>query len=157
MVQIDEFKAAVGKYPTGITIISTTYKGKLYGFTANSFTSVSLEPALISFCLSIKAGSFDAFINSKYFVVNILSSDQSEIATRFSSSVADKFQNIDYTKNDEGVPIISHVLSSIECEKYNQIESGDHCIFIGKALKTTINKNNKSSLVYYGKSYRALT
>ena len=68
-MQSDEFKAAVGKYPTGITIVSTNYANKFYGFTANSFTSVSLDPALISFCLNVKSGSFDAFFNTKLFSV----------------------------------------------------------------------------------------
>ena len=157
-MQSDQFKAAVGKYPTGVCVISTKYNNKLYGFTANSFASVSLDPALISFCLNKKAGSFSAFLNSPYFVVNILADNQSQVAKRFSSSVANKFQDLDYKENDFGITIISGALSFIECEKYNQIECGDHYIFVGKALKATINNdiNNKSPLVYYGKTYMEL-
>ena len=157
-MRIEEFKAAVGKYPTGVTVVSTKYNNKFYGFTANSFTSVSLEPALISFCLSIKAVSFDAFLNTRNFVVNVLSSNQADIAARFASSVPNKFQNIDFIENSFGVPLISNVLSSIECETYKQIESGDHYIFIGKVLKVQINRDldAKPPLIYYGKSYREL-
>ena len=147
-MQSDEFKAAVGKYPTGITIVSTKHGNRFYGFTANSFTSVSLDPALISFCLNVKSASFEAFFNIKYFAINILSTSQIDLATRFASSNIDKF----------GVPLISNVLSWIECEKYKHVECGDHYIFIGKALKVTVNNNldSISPLVYYGKSYKEL-
>ena len=157
-MQSDEFKAAVGKYPTGITIVSTTHANKFYGFTANSFTSVSLDPALISFCLNVKSGSFDAFSNTKYFAINILSSQQLDLAAWFASSNIDKFHNVNFTENNFGIPLIENVLSWIECEKYKQIECGDHYIFIGKALKVTINSSldSISPLVYYGKSYKEL-
>lgn len=157
-MQSREFKAAVGKYPTGISVISTKHNDKFYGFTANTFTSVSLEPALISFCLNIKAGSFDAFLNAKYFAVNILSSDQVDIAIRFASSNANKFENIDFTENSFDIPLISNVLSCIECEKYKQIECGDHYIFIGSVLKVKVNNDLDGStpLIYYGKSYKEL-
>ena len=90
-MQSDEFKAAVGKYPTGITIVSTKHDNRFYGFTANSFTSVSLDPALISFCLNVKSASFDAFFNTKYFAINILSNYQIDLATRFASSNIDTY------------------------------------------------------------------
>ena len=157
-MQSDEFKAAVGKYPTGITIVSTKHDNRFYGFTANSFTSVSLDPALISFCLNVKSASFDAFFNTKYFAINILSNYQIDLATRFASSNIDKFQNVSFTENNFGVPLVSNVLSWIECEKYKHVECGDHYIFIGKALKVTVNNNLDfiSPLVYYGKSYKEL-
>jgi len=157
-VQSDEFKAAVGKYPTGITIVSTKHGNRFYGFTANSFTSVSLDPALISFCLNVKSASFEAFFNIKYFAINILSTSQIDLATRFASSNIDKFQNVSFTENNFGVPLINNVLSWIECEKYKHVECGDHYIFIGKALKVTVNNNldSISPLVYYGKSYKEL-
>ena len=157
-MQNEEFKAAVGKYPTGISVVSTKYNNRFYGFTANSFTSVSLEPALISFCLNIKAGSFDAFLNAKYFAVSILSSDQVDIAVRFASSNINKFQDIDFTENNFGVPLINNALSCIECEKYKQIECGDHYIFVGKALKVKINNDPDASpsLIYHKKSYREM-
>lgn len=157
-MQSEEFKAAVGKYPTGVTVISTEYNNKFYGFTANSFTSVSLEPVFISFCLNKEASSFNAFLNAKNFAVNILSSVQEDIAIRFASRGNDKFQNIDFIQNSVGTPIISNVLSSIECNHYKHIECGDHYIFIGQVFKVQINNNlvGKSPLVYYGKSYREL-
>lgn len=156
MEQIEEFKAAAGKYPTGVTIISTEYNGQLYGFTANSFTSVSLEPKLISFCLNIKAGSFNAFLNSKHFVINILANNQHAIASRFASSISDKFENIDYDESQFGIPLIKGALSFLECQKYDQIQAGDHYIFIGEVTKSTIDNSDNSPLIYFGRSYREL-
>ena len=114
-MRIEEFKAAVGKYPTGVTVVSTKYNNKFYGFTANSFTSVSLEPALISFCLSIKAVSFDAFLNTRNFVVNVLSNNQADIAVRFASSVPNKFQNIECT--------CRMMFNGLNCETFNLLEA----------------------------------
>lgn len=157
-MQSEEFKVAVGKYPTGITIVTTKHGNKFYGFTANSFTSVSLDPALISFCLNIKSASFNAFFNTKYFAINILSTYQKDLATHFASPNINKFQNLEFIKNDFGIPLISNVLSWIECEKYKHVECGDHYIVIGKGLKVRINNNlnSISPLVYYGKSYQEL-
>ena len=90
----EEFKAAVGKFPTGVTIISTSYDDKLWGFTANSFNSVSLEPRLISFCLNKEAGSFDVFRETSHFAVSILSSDQASLSTHFASRISDKFDSV---------------------------------------------------------------
>ena len=155
---IEEFKAAAGKYPTGITIVSAKYNNNFYGFTSNSFSSVSLEPTLVSFCLSTKANSFDAFINTKNFAINILASNQKDLAIHFASPIANKFQNINFIENKFGTPIINNSLSSIECENYQQINCGDHYIFIGKVFKVQINSDlkNKSPLIYYGKSYTEL-
>ncbi len=152
----NDFKAAVGKYPTGVTVISTQYDEQLYGFTANSFTSVSLNPSLISFCLNVKAGSFKAFVNSSYFAINILAADQGEIAEHFAKHISNKFQDVDYTLNDLAVPLLSGCLSNVECRKYNQIEAGDHYIFIGEVIKTKILVSDKKPLIYYAKNYRKL-
>lgn len=157
-MQTEKFKTAVGKYPTGVTIISTNYGNKLYGFTANSFNSVSLEPALISFCLNKKSHSFDTFLNSDSFAVSILSSAQENVANCFASSDINKFENIDFIISEIGLPLVTNALSSIECKRYKNIECGDHYIFIGRVLMVEINHSQECQdpLVYYKKSYRSL-
>jgi flavin reductase (DIM6/NTAB) family NADH-FMN oxidoreductase RutF len=151
-----DFKKAVGKFPTGVTVISTVYNTKLWGFTANSFVSVSLEPQLVSFCLNKNAGSFQAFFNSNYFTISILASDQAEISKNFASKSEDKFANIDYKlTNDTKIPLIMGAVCHIECSKFEQFECGDHVIFVGEVANAEIN-DNKSPLVYFAKSYTEL-
>ena len=155
----EEFKAAVGKFPTGVTVISTSYKDKLYAFTANSFTSVSLKPSLISFCLDKNANSFDIFYQCSYFAVSILSSDQAYLAGHFASHSLknrNKFCFVKYTLGKYSkAPLINGAISIIECKKYNQFECGDHFIFIGQVKKIDIDKT-KSPLLYFCKTYLEL-
>lgn len=152
-MQNEEFKLAVGKFPTGVTVITTNQGSKLYGFTANSFASVSLEPHLISFCLNKEAYSFDAFSDAEYFSISILSSAQADISGHFARHSADKFKGVDYELGKHSnSPLIQGAICFIECKKYNIFECGDHSIFIGEVIKTQIDED-KSPLLYFSKSY----
>lgn len=155
-MRIEEFKAAVGKFPTGVTVISTNSDNKLYGFTANSFTSVSLVPNLVSFCLDQKAGSFKAFFTTNSFGISILSQDQKYISRHFASSIIDKFAGINYyTGSLSQAPFINGAICFLECKKYKQIECGDHYIFVGEVKRATVD-NTKSPLIYFAKSYKGI-
>jgi len=152
----DEFKKAVGKFPTGVAVISTCYDDKLWGFTANSFVPVSLNPPLISFCRNKTSGSFEIFNKASHFAINILAGDQAEISKHFALSKEDKFKNIDYEISDvSGAPLIKNTTCIIECIKYKQFECGDHFIFVGEVIKTKINED-KNSLIYFAKSYKEI-
>lgn len=156
LVTSQEFRQATGKFPTGVTIITTSYHNRLWGFTANSFTSVSLNPQLVSFCLYNQASSFKAFTESKYFAVSILANDQQALSIKFSNQTQNKFDSVQYTLGDYSKsPLLSGAISCIECKKYNLFDCGDHCIFIGRVQQVFINKF-KSPLVYYTKSYTDL-
>ena len=148
-----QFKASMGCFPTGITIISTTYEKQLFGFTANSFTSVSLSPPLILFCLNKSAGSIDAFKKSTVFAISVLSIEQVEISKHFSTSRPNKFQNVKYqTGNLSNCPLITDAICWFECTKYQEYEGGDHLIFVGEVQSATINNNHKP-LVYFARNY----
>ena len=156
MIQIEEFKKAVGKFPTGVCVITTSFNSLLWGFTANSFVSVSLSPPLVSFCLNKKAGSFDAFLGSKYFSINILASNQQEIAKQFSQKNSDKFTNVDYQLGAESkTPLITGSSSFIQCKKFKEVECGDHFIFIGEVIQIAC-EESKLPLLYFAKSYREM-
>ncbi len=155
-MQSEQFKKAVGKFPTGVCVITTSNSDKLWGFTANSFVSVSLSPPLISFCLNTNAASLEAFKNSKFFVVNILSSAQETIAKNFSQPAKDKFANINY-KIDHHTqsPYLVDSASILFCSKKEQIICGDHYIFIGEVKDTKIDEN-KNPLLYFARSFREI-
>lgn len=96
IVNSAQFKKALSTLPTGVTIITTLYNNKLYGFTANSFTSVSLLPPLVLFCLGKQSFSMSAFVGSEYFAVSILAENQEDISRHFSKFNTDKFAGISY-------------------------------------------------------------
>jgi flavin reductase (DIM6/NTAB) family NADH-FMN oxidoreductase RutF len=155
-VHIDEYKAAVGKFPTGVTVISTNFGGEMLGFTANSFTSVSLNPPIVSFCLDKKAGSLEGFKGSTHFAVNILASDQKDISMHFASKVKNKFEGINhFVSESSNCPILQGVASYIECKTQNVFDCGDHFIFTGQALAVKV-FDDKAPLIYFARNYHVI-
>ena len=92
-----DFRQAVGSFTTGVTVVTTCDDaGTRYGLTANSFASVSLEPPLVLFCVDHRAPSLEGLIRSGHFAINVLASDQEEIAKRFARPAEDKFAGLDW-------------------------------------------------------------
>lgn len=157
--QIDDieiYKLAIGKFPTGVAVITSGYNGKLAGFTANSFVSVSLKPPIVSFCLSKNASSIKTFNLSSHFAINILAHNQQEIAYNFASSEIDKFYNQRYIIGEtSSCPLLSGTVSYLECKKIHSHEYGDHCIFLGEVKSFSI-LSDESPMVYYAKKFTRL-
>lgn len=153
-VNSQAYKEALGKLPTGISIITTHYKDQLFGFTASSLTSLSLSPPLILFCLSKNAGSFEAFKRNDKFAISILAENQADISKHFASVKFEKFANISYQIGAySNSPLIRGAICWIECDQIQEYEGGDHIIFIGEVKETKIN-NQLNPLLYFSKNYR---
>ena len=147
-----EYRKTLGKFVTGVTIITTCEKdGTPRGFTANSFTSVSLEPPLILICIGDFNEGLELFKNSEYFAVNILNEAQVDISNLFAQSVKNKFEEIKWSNSKFGVPIIKGALAWLECKNFDQIRSGDHLILIGN-VKNFHNEGGYP-LAYYNGNY----
>ena len=129
---IRELRNALGAFATGVTIITTrSHSGVLAGMTANSFTSVSLNPPLVLWSSSLYAQSLPAFQESTHFVVNILAFDQTELSNRFAQSHEDKFADVDHIIPESGAPILIGSAAHFECRNEFRHYGGDHIIFIG--------------------------
>ena len=129
------FRRALGSFLTGVTIVATTQEdGQPRGFTANSFTSVSLDPPLVSVCIAKTAASFPLFDAAEHFSVNVLAENQMEISNIFASKAARKFAAAEWRKGVTGSPIIDDVAAWFDCRRYNVVEAGDHIILIGEVL-----------------------
>ena len=105
--------------------------GYITGMTANSFTSVSLNPPLVLWSSSLYANSLPAFQESSHFVVNILAHDQIELSNRFAKSIEDKFAEIDHIIPESGAPVLIGSAAHFECRNEFRHYGGDHIIFIG--------------------------
>ena len=128
-------RKAFGSFMTGVTVITAmTDDGQPVGFTANSFTSVSLEPPLLLVCPSKFLSSFDVFANCRHFAVNILSEDQQHISNIFAGSKDDRFGQIDWHTDAHGNPIIEGALTHFSCKTDRNIEAGDHHLLVGEVL-----------------------
>lgn len=129
-----ELRNALGQFATGVTtIITRDATGSLIGLTANSFTSVSLDPPLVLWSLRKAARSYEAFRNCGHFVINVLAEHQIEVARQFSASTEDRFAGIIWTPSPVSkLPIIDSVAAWFECKNLNFYEAGDHTIFVGE-------------------------
>ena len=128
-----DFRAALGTFATGVTVITARdTNGKPVGLTANSFNSVSLSPPLVLWSLSRLASTMPAFTRGSHYAINILASDQREIAERFSQRDVDRFDGIALREGAHGAPILDGVMAVFECFNRSQYEEGDHVIFVGE-------------------------
>lgn len=132
-------RRALGSFLTGVTVVTTVdSSGRPRGLTANSFTSVSLDPPLVLVCVDHRSGSHDVFASCAHFVVNVLADDQRELAERFASRASDKFANLEYTHAElAGAPVLGAALAVIECEVHSRIDLGDHKVVVGRVLSFT--------------------
>lgn len=150
------FRAVLGRYATGVTVVTTRdADGLPVGLTVNSFTSVSLDPPLVLFCLDRAAGSFSAFEAADGFAVNILSADQAAISGRFADPDARRFSEEPVETWDSGSPILSDALAALDCAVHARHDGGDHVILIGRVLDLQL-RTHEEPLVYWCGTYRRL-
>lgn len=150
------FRDAMSSFATGVTVVTAPPSGNSpsVGVTINSFSSVSLKPPLILWCLDRSADTFPVFQRAERFAVNILRADQEEISFRFSASGDHTLSGIDHEVTKTGVPLISGALTQIECERTASYDGGDHVIYLGRAV--SIRNNSGEPLLYFRRNYFGL-
>ena len=132
----------------------TAVDGRLLGMTANSLSSVSLYPPLISVCVDHDAEMHGAILKVKQFVLNVLASTQETLARRFADKYEDRFDGIGYQLTADGLILLAGALAHIECERYAEYPGGDHTIVVGRVIGGTTSKGRP--LLYYRGGYAAL-
>jgi len=131
-------RQALGRFATGVTVVTTrTSAGKLEGLTANSFSSVSLDPPLILWSLRRAAPSFSGFIEASWFAINVLGTHQTSLSRHFATASPDKFADLSWTEGLGGCPLLPDCLARFECRTETIVEAGDHNIFIGRVNRAT--------------------
>jgi flavin reductase (DIM6/NTAB) family NADH-FMN oxidoreductase RutF len=128
-----EFRRALGSFATGVTVITTSRPGgEPVGLTANSFSSVSLDPPLVLWSLSLRSPSLQAFEQATHFAVNVLAEDQVNVSRRFATPAPDKFDGVTWHRGLAGLPLLDGTVARLECANAARHVSGDHVIFIGQ-------------------------
>ena len=125
------FRRALGQFATGVTVITTLAGDEPVAITVNSFSSVSLNPPLVSWSLRKESRNLPAFQKSEYFAIHVLAADQIELSNRFSRSAADKFGSVDWQPGLGGAPIFAGVAAQFQCRRVAEYDGGDHSIFLG--------------------------
>ncbi len=147
---------AMGCFATGVTIITALdAAGQPVGLTANSFTSVSLDPPLLLVCIANTAGTAPALRGATHFGVNVLQIGQQPASNRFATKGEDRFANLPWAPGQTGVPLLESSLVSFECEGESLHEAGDHFILIGRVVRAQFEPHRDPLLFFRGK-YRRL-
>lgn len=150
-----DLRQILGKFLTGVTVVTTLDQHKVpVGFTANSFTSVSLDPPLVLVCVSQNAGLASVFRRASAFAINILSTGQEATSNGFARRDEDRFANIDWQAKTTGSPVINDCAAWLDCEMYEKIIAGDHIILIGRIVDAE--KTAQHPLGYYQGRYCAI-
>ncbi|CAM3836423.1 flavin reductase family protein [Aeromicrobium ponti] len=145
-----QFRTAMGKFATGVTVIATEVEGDIHGMTANAFMSVSLDPKLVVVSIGEKAKILNKIKESKIFSVNILSEDQQELSMIFAGQLQ---KEVTFDRLD-GKPVLSGAVAQIACEVSAEHMEGDHTLFIGRV--TDIHLEDAEPLIFYSGKYRSL-
>ena len=149
-----EYRNAVGCFATGVTIVTTLdHDDSKIGITVNSFSSLSLEPPLVLFCVDSKINSFLAFENCPHFNINVLREDQMDLSNTFARSSEDKWDEVQHTFGENGCPVFGGSAAILECDKHAMYEGGDHLIIIGEVKKMTYEQGECRPLLYFKGSY----
>jgi flavin reductase (DIM6/NTAB) family NADH-FMN oxidoreductase RutF len=155
----DLFRAVLGQFATGVTIITTrSAEGALVGITASSFNSVSLSPPLVLWSLGTQSSSMAAFQANTHYVINVLSAAQVDLCMRFARSKGDRFEGVSYQLTPSGIPILDGALAWFECHNRSRYAEGDHVIFVGEVERCSLNANLEQTdpLVFHGGRFHTI-
>ena len=145
---------AFGSFATGVTIVTTSGPAGDIGLTANSFSSVSLDPPMVLWSLSRTSSNIDVYRNSAHFAVHILSADQEALSSRFASKGVDRFGGLALDRGPDGIPMLPDCMARFACKMAYQYEGGDHVIFVGEILD--FSHSARKPLVFHGGRYGML-
>ncbi|MCZ9881213.1 flavin reductase [Arthrobacter sp. B2a2-09] len=149
-----DFRGALGQFATGVTVVTTlAADGRKVGMTANSFTSVSMEPPLVLWCPSKRAPSLTDFEESTHFAINILASDQHVLSRQFATPSIDKFEGAETSEGIAGVPLLNGAVATFQCRTVSRHDAGDHVIYVGEVEK--YENPGGAPLVFHGGKYHA--
>ena len=147
-----QLRDVLGTFVTGVTVVTTRdADGNLHGVTANSFSSVSLDPPLVLWSQSLASRSHSAFNGSETFAINILADDQIAVSNQFAKSRGDKFEGVEFDAGLGGAPVLRGVAACLECSKVATYPGGDHVVFLGKVER--MHQSNKRPLAFGGGRY----
>lgn len=153
------FRTAMGKFATGVTIVTVKSGDTARGMTANAFSSLSLDPPLVLVCVDNKASTLDMLRKAKKFVINFLAEDQKSISDWFAGKgrdAGDQFADIAHETGENGTPVLKGAIGFLECDTHEELPGGDHTIVIGRVTRAEIEEAVRAPLLFYASAYRKM-
>jgi flavin reductase (DIM6/NTAB) family NADH-FMN oxidoreductase RutF len=154
-VNKDEFRAALSRFVSGVTVVTAmSDDNRPAGITVSAFSSVSLEPPLILACIDKRASLHNHLTEGKHFAVNILADHQQGISRLFASKDENRFQGARYRCGSNGAPLLDDALAYLECRVVHAYPGGDHTIIVGEVESTSVAEHKP--LAYFRGDYGKL-
>ena len=152
----EAFKRALGCWASGVAVVTTRAESSVHGMTVTAFTSVSLAPPLVLVCAGSKSYMHALLCKSGVFAVSILAAGQEALANRFAGrdGVTDRFEGIAYGEGTLRCPLLEGAVATIECRVVQNVEAGDHVIYIGAVEHTSV--ESRDPLLYHGNDYQQI-
>ena len=130
-----DLRQSLGRFATGVTVVTCPGDKGPCGITANSFSSVSLDPPLVLWNIAKVSNSLQAYLAAEHFAINVLGAAQSDLSHHFAQSDHTVFKGIEYTVSEHGVPILPGTIACFECRTHEVHDCGDHFIIVGEIEK----------------------
>jgi len=155
-VSKEEFRAALGRFASGVTIITTfdEKENRPLGITVSAFSSVSISPMLVLICVDKGAYVHDYIKSFGAFAVNILAEGQEKLSNLFASREVEKFKDVPYSISEMNLPLLDEMLVNMECKIVSEHEGGDHTIFVGELM--SVKTSDANPLLYFHGGYGKL-
>jgi flavin reductase (DIM6/NTAB) family NADH-FMN oxidoreductase RutF len=151
-----DLRVALGRFPTGVAIVTAlNADGLAVGLTVSSFNTVSLEPPLIVWSLQLTSRHLETFDTTTTYAVNVLSSDQVDVSNLFASSLDRPFDAVPWAPGLQGVPLLAGCCAWFEIENFQQLDGGDHRLYIGKIKRFSADQS-PAPLIFHDGDYRVL-
>ncbi len=153
----DTFKAVMGSWPSGVTVVTSAVGDERLGLTASAFSSVSLEPPLVLVCIKKGNPAGDLIKRAEHFAVSVLSTEQVFWGERFAGfhkDVEDRFEGLDYVTKETGSPILPDARAYADCKLFAVYDGGDHDIMVGEVLDGAA--DGTSPVLYYDRAWRGV-
>jgi len=151
------FRDALGRFASGITVVTGIDDQGPIGFTCQSFYSVSIDPPLISISVRKGSAAYRRIRKAGSFAVNVLAQDQRHVSDQFGRSGADKWEGVEWRRSDAGNPVLTNTLMSLDCRIWAEHDAGDHLIVLGEVEQISVcNGTSEEPLIYFRGQYRQL-
>jgi len=154
----EDLKAVMRRVPAAVTVVTARSADEMRGMTVGSFTSVSMDPLLVSFNVGKAAGMHRVLMDADYFYVHLLSEEQSELSNLFARPDLDgeeQFSEIPFRLTDDGAPILTETLAYLKCEKIVVYDAGDHILMLGR-VDDVVQQHPGNPLLYFDRGYRSV-
>lgn len=151
-----DLRTTLGQFATGVVIATGCLEGEPFGFAAQSFASLSLDPPLVALCPAKSSTSWPKLQASGNFCINILGEDQQSVCDIFAQTGIDKFAEIGWQPGETGSPVLAGILAYIDCELAVEHDAGDHTVAIGRVKDLGILDDQRGPLVFFRGGYGGL-